>query len=184
MILLLLAAALLAYPPRRPVIARLDTPVERPRKTKPPPPDPFALPATWDLLAATLRAGLPVATAVHAVLAGVPPGPAEHLRKVGDLLALGADPSTAWTAALSHPDTAPLARAARRSARSGAAFAGAVADLAADIRARTADQAESRAQRAAVLVAGPLALCFLPAFLCLGVLPVVIGLAGQLGAQW
>ncbi|WP_433267511.1 type II secretion system F family protein [Actinosynnema sp. CS-041913] len=184
MSLLLLAAALLVYPPRRPVIDRLYAARERPPETKPPPPDPFALPAAWDLLAATLRAGLPVATAVRAVLAGVPPGPAEHLRKVGDLLALGADTQTAWTAALNHPDTAPLARAARRSARSGAALAGAVADLAADLRSHLADQSESRAQRAAVLVAGPLALCFLPAFLCLGVLPVVIGLAGQVSAGW
>ena len=32
-------------------------------------------------------------------------------------------------------------------------------------------------ERAAVLVAGPLGLCFLPAFVCLGVLPVVVGLA-------
>ncbi len=184
MTLLLLAVALLVYPPRRPVLARLATPPVRVRRTKPPPPDPFALPATWDLLAATLRAGLPVATAVHAVLAGVPPGPAERLRKVGDLLALGADPATAWQAALGHPDTAPLARAARRSARSGAALAGAVADLAVDVRARADDEAEARAQRAAVLVAGPLALCFLPAFLCLGVLPVVIGLAAQVSVNW
>ena len=29
----------------------------------------------------------------------------------------------------------------------------------------------------AVLVAGPLGLCFLPAFVCLGIVPVVIGLA-------
>ncbi|MEV0677299.1 type II secretion system F family protein [Actinosynnema sp. NPDC050436] len=153
-------------------------------RAKPPPPDPFALPATWDLLAAALRAGLPVAAAVQAVVAGAPPGPGAALRKVGDLLALGADSVTAWAAALDHPDTAALARAARRSARSGAALAGAVADLAADLRARADDRAEARAQRAAVSVAGPLALCFLPAFLCLGVLPVVIGLAGRVSANW
>jgi hypothetical protein len=63
-------------------------------------------------------------------------------------------------------------------------LAGAVADLAADLRARAADEAEARAQRAAVLVAGPLALCFLPAFLCLGVVPVVLGLAGRVTTSW
>ena len=31
--------------------------------------------------------------------------------------------------------------------------------------------------RAGVLVSGPLGLCFLPAFVCLGIVPVVVGLA-------
>lgn len=184
MSLLLLALALLAFPPPPRAASRLRSrPVRRP-PPEPGPPDPFAQAATWDLLAAALRAGLPVARAVHAVLAGVPPGPAERLREVVDLLTLGADPVSAWARALHHPDTAPLARAARRTARSGAALAGAAADLAAEARAKVADQAEARAQRAAVLVAGPLALCFLPAFLCLGVLPVVIGLVGSVSENW
>lgn len=141
--------------------------------------DPFAAAAAWDLLAAALRAGLPVPEAVRAVLPGVPAAAAGRLREVVDLLTLGADPVEAWATALAHPDTAALARAARRTARSGAALAGAAADLAAEARAGVADQAEARAQRAAVLVAGPLALCFLPAFLCLGVVPVVIGVVSR-----
>ncbi|MGM1059691.1 type II secretion system F family protein [Saccharothrix sp. Mg75] len=184
MTLFLLALALVVFPARPAASVRLKPPPARPRKVGPRPPDPFAQAATWDLLAAALRAGLPVARAVHAVLAGVPPGAAERLREVGDLLSLGADPVTAWAGALLHPDTAPLARAARRTARSGAALAGAAADLAVEARAAIADQAEARAQRAAVLVAGPLALCFLPAFLCLGVVPVVIGLVGRVGENW
>ncbi|MBY8851694.1 type II secretion system F family protein [Saccharothrix longispora] len=180
----LLALALVVFPARSAASARVRPPRRRPRKSGARPPDPFAQAATWDLLAAALRAGLPVARAVHAVLAGVPPGAAERLREVGDLLDLGADPVTAWAGALRHPDTAPLARAARRTARSGAALAGAAADLAAEARATVADRAEARAQRAAVLVAGPLALCFLPAFLCLGVVPVVIGLIGKVGQSW
>ncbi|GGP36136.1 type II secretion system F family protein [Saccharothrix coeruleofusca] len=177
---LLLALALLVLPAGRPALDRLRPPPARRTRAKPPPPDPFALAATWDLLAACLRAGLPVAGALHAVLAGVPPGPAGRLRRVCHQLALGVDPATAWAPALAHPDTAPLARAAKRSARSGAALADAVTDLARDVRAALADEAETRAQRAAVLVAGPLALCFLPAFLCLGVLPVVLGLVRTL----
>jgi hypothetical protein len=31
-----------------------------------------------------------------------------------------------------------------------------------------------------VLITAPLGLCFLPAFVCLGIVPVVVGLAGQL----
>ena len=178
MSLLLLVLAVLVAPSRPPVITRLRPrePEHRPRP-KPPQESPFGLAANWDLLAACLRAGLPVPDAVRAV--DVP-----SLRGVGDLLALGADPVTAWAPALEHPQTAPLARGARRTARSGAALAGVATDLAARVRADAADDAEARAQRAAVLVAGPLAACFLPAFVCLGVLPVVLGLAERFLSTW
>ena len=39
--------------------------------------------------------------------------------------------------------------------------------------------ADARAQRASVLIAGPLGLCYLPAFVCLGIVPIVAGLAGD-----
>ena len=150
----------------------------------PPPPDPLGLAATWDLLAACLRAGLPVPTAIRAVASEAPPGCAEVLHRTAELLALGSDPVQAWAPALAEPATEALARGARRSARSGTALAEVADGLAQRIRAASADTAEARAQRAAVLIAGPLALCFLPAFLCLGVLPVVVGLAGRLLISW
>ena len=52
------------------------------------------------------------------------------------------------------------------------------------VRDALADAAEARAQRAGVLIAAPLGLCFLPAFLVLGVAPVVIGLAGEGLVAW
>ena len=39
--------------------------------------------------------------------------------------------------------------------------------------------AAAAAERARVLIAGPFGLCFLPAFVCLGIVPVVAGLAGD-----
>lgn len=146
-------------------------------------PDPLALAATWDLLAATLRAGLAVPAAIRAVAADVPGTAGHGLRSAADLLALGADPVDAWAPALAHPATAALARGARRSARSGSALASVAAGLAAEVRATATDAAESRAQRAAVLITGPLGLCFLPAFVCLGIAPVVLGLATKLSTQ-
>jgi pilus assembly protein TadC len=56
--------------------------------------------------------------------------------------------------------------------------------LAAEVRATAGDAAEAHAQRASVLITAPLGLCFLPAFLCLGVVPVVVGLAAQLATGW
>lgn len=169
---LLLALAVLAIPMPPRAIERL-----RPSAHDPPPEPrkldgPFERAAAWDLLAACLRAGLPVPTAIQAV-------DITELGQVADLLRLGADPITAWAPALEQPATAALARAARRTARSGAALARQAAELAERTRREATDQAEAKAQRAAVAVAAPLAVCFLPAFMCLGVLPVVLGLADQ-----
>lgn len=136
--------------------------------------------ASWDLLAAGLRAGLAVPEAIRAIIDGLPEQAADALRATADLLALGADPDKAWEPALSYPPTAELARAARRTALSGAALAAVATDLATRERAQLSDRAEEEAQRAGVLIAGPLGLCFLPAFICLGIIPVVIGLADQL----
>lgn len=154
------------------------------RTAREPPADPLGLAGGWDLLAACLRGGLPVSTAVRAVAADLPVRAADALRGTADLLALGADPVAAWEPALREPLTADLARGARRSARSGAALAGVAERLAAGVRADADELAEARAQRVAVAVTGPLGLCFLPAFLCLGVVPVVIGLATRVVANW
>jgi Flp pilus assembly protein TadB len=146
--------------------------------------DPLQLASCWDLLAACLRGGLPVPVAVQAIAAEVPARAADALHQTAELLALGADPVSAWAPALAEPLTAELARGARRSARSGTALASVAEGLAATVRAGADDLAEARAQRAAVAVTGPLGLCFLPAFLCIGVVPVVIGLATRLLASW
>jgi pilus assembly protein TadC len=146
--------------------------------------EPLALAGAWDLLAACLQAGLPLPVALRSVAEGLdtPAGPV--LRRTAELLTLGADPQQAWQPALDYTPTARLARAARRSGRSGAAFAESLTRLAAAVRAGAREQSEARAQRAGVLIAGPLGLCFLPAFLAIGVVPVAIGLASELVRQW
>ncbi len=78
----------------------------------------------------------------------------------------------------------PFGRAARTSAATGAALAQVARAEAVRLRAELVDTAQTRAQRAAVLITAPLGLCFLPAFVVLGIAPVVIGLAGDALAQW
>jgi pilus assembly protein TadC len=145
-------------------------------------PDQLAVASALDLLAACLRAGLPVAAAVRAVAPTAPEPLCLTLRRAADLLALGADPIDAWQRAVGDtplPELQALARLVRRSARSGSALADAVTELAAKSRAALEDAALARAERAGVLLGGPLGLCFLPAFVCLGIVPVVVGLAGR-----
>lgn len=171
LVLLALAVLVAPLPPR--AIERLRPRVKDPPRARPHEDGPFERAAAWDLLAACLQSGLPVPTAIQAVRI-------TELGQVAELLRLGADPVTAWAPALAQPATAELARAARRTARSGAALARQAAELAQRTRADAVDLAEARAQKAAVVVAAPLGLCFLPAFLCLGVVPVVLGLASQI----
>ncbi|WP_103355249.1 type II secretion system F family protein [Amycolatopsis sp. CA-128772] len=158
--------------------------IRRTRRPRPPAMDIAArlrLAGTLDLLAACLRAGLPVPSALDAV-AGTAPDPAgAALTSAAGLLALGSRPDEAWAPVRAIPGLGELAAAAIRTSRSGAAFAAAAADLAGRIRDELATEAEERAERAGVALALPVGLCFLPAFFCLGVLPVVLGLAGRLG---
>lgn len=146
--------------------------------------DPLRLAAGWDLLAAGLRAGLSVPVAVRSVADELTGTAAVTLLRVADQLVLGADPVAAWEPALDDPDTAELARAARRSARSGSGLAAVAGDIATRHRSSMEQRAQARVQRASVWVAAPLALCFLPAFLCLGVLPVVVGMVEQMRMSW
>ncbi len=153
----------------------------RPRRGQ----DPLAVASSLDVLAVCLEAGMAVSTAAAATAPSAPPQLAGVLRRAADLLALGADPAVAWTippdvpvgSAGAHIDG--LMRLARRSASSGSALAGGVAELADQSRHDAAHTATAAAERAGVLIAGPLGLCFLPAFVCLGIVPVVAGLAGD-----
>lgn len=141
--------------------------------------DPHAVPAVFDLFAACLRAGLPVATAAAVVAPTAPDTMRRSLGQAADLLSLGADSGSAWETAATDPATEALARMARRSARSGSSLAAGVTELAESYRGRIEDESAAAAERAGVLISGPLGLCFLPAFICLGIVPVVAGLASK-----
>jgi Flp pilus assembly protein TadB len=142
------------------------------------------LAAGWELLAVCLEAGLPVAAAVSAAADPLRGAVGTRLRRVAGLLELGADPEVAWLTAEQVPALSAFARAAGRSAGTGSALAQVARTEATRLRAALLDTAHAQAQRAAVLIAGPLGLCFLPAFLVLGIAPVVVGLAGEVLARW
>jgi pilus assembly protein TadC len=185
---LLLAGALLSGPGPSMVRARAGMAIRAPRRVRQSVrgPDPLAVASSLDVLAVCLAAGMAVSTAAAASAPSAPPSLARVLRRAADLLALGADPDVAWSAPPDlpsnslDPQTDALLRLARRSSISGVALADAVAAVATQCRQDAVHNAAAAAERAAVLIAGPLGLCFLPAFVCLGVAPVVAGLAGDL----
>lgn len=138
------------------------------------------LPLTAELLAACMAAGSAPADAARAVgtCLGGPLG--ERLLRVCEELRLGAEPATAWSHLAELPGGGPLARYLVRAQLSGAPAVEQIARQAADTRAAGARRATAGARKAAVLVTGPLGLCFLPAFLLAGVAPVVVGLGRTL----
>jgi pilus assembly protein TadC len=135
------------------------------------------LPVACDLLAVCLTAGTPVGAALTAVGASVPGPLGERLAEVGALYRLGAAPRRAWLGV--PPPVDALARTVVRAGESGSAVVPALQRLAADLRSRSRSDTEAAVRRAGVWVLAPLGLCFLPAFLCLGVVPLVLGIAAD-----
>ncbi|RAY14960.1 type II secretion system F family protein [Actinomadura craniellae] len=138
------------------------------------------LPVAVDLLAACLRAGAPWGGAVEAVADAIGGPLGDELHAVAAQVRLGADPATAWSALTADPALAPLARAAARAVHSGTALAPALARLAHDQRRSAQQAATARARAAGVQAVAPLGLCFLPAFVFLGIVPAIAGIATTL----
>lgn len=137
-----------------------------------------------DVFAAAILAGLPVAGAwTAAVRAGVP-GQLEltdpvvgDLLRVSALLELGAG-ATAWHHLAADPSFGPVARRAASQVRNGGRMAGEVTAQADRLRRQAEDAARAGSERVLVAVAAPLTLCFLPAFVLVGLIPLVVGFAG------
>jgi pilus assembly protein TadC len=150
------------------------------------PPEARAVAFVADLLAGVLAAGSPPELAIERVAAAISEHGTASLRhavepvsRVGRLLQLGSEPAAAWASLQPVPGYGPVADSGRRCAASGARLADSLAAVAEDLRARHQAEALARAERVGVWSLLPLGLCFLPAFVCLGVLPVILGVAGQ-----
>ncbi|MFD3536282.1 type II secretion system F family protein [Streptomyces sp. NPDC058664] len=135
------------------------------------------LPLAADLLAACASAGAGPGEAAEAVGRSLGGPLGERLTRTAAELRLGGEPAEVWRRFGAIPGAAGLARCMERAGSSGAPAAEAVARHAAALRSARARAAEARARRAQVLISAPVGLCFLPAFLAVGVAPVVIGLA-------
>ncbi|MEU5159181.1 type II secretion system F family protein [Streptomyces sp. NPDC020875] len=138
------------------------------------------LPLAADLLAACVAAGAGPREAAGAVGESLGGPLGARLSRTAAELRLGGEPAGAWGGLARIPGAGELARCLERADATGAPAAGPVARQAHRLRAERARSAAARARRAQVLVTAPVGLCFLPAFLAVGVGPVVIGLAAGL----
>ena len=135
------------------------------------------LPHLVGLVAVGIESGAPVPVAVVQACRAHGGAAAERLRRSAEAVAWGADPVQTWAALGDDPALAPLGRALARSSRTGASVVRTLAVLADDLAADDRAEREDAARRVGVRAAVPLGVCLLPAFLLLGIVPLVAGLA-------
>jgi Flp pilus assembly protein TadB len=133
------------------------------------------VPHAVDLMAACLAAGLSPGSALAQIRDVVEEPLSDELAGVARRLDLGVDPVTVWRDVAAHPQLGGLGRAMSRAVESGASVSDAMQRLADDLRARGRAQVETRARAVGVKAALPLGGCLLPAFVLVGVVPLVAG---------
>lgn len=162
------AAAVLSFV----VLGRLETGAQARRQAE----LAAELPQVCDLLVACLESGLPLRVGAEVVAGGLDGPMAAGLAEVAAKIRLGVAEERAWEEMAAEPALTGLARELARGAGSGVALAARLRALGLDARREANARAEVRAKKVGVASVLPLMVCFLPAFVLLGVLPIVGGL--------
>lgn len=134
------------------------------------------LPAVVTLVAAALRSGADPGEAVLAVGRALPGAAADRLVGATARLRWGAPAADVWRGLAADPELAPLGRALARATDSGAPVSATVERLADELARTARAEVEDRARAVGVKAAVPLGLCLLPAFVLIGIVPLVAGL--------
>lgn len=130
-------------------------------------------PHALDLLASCLAAGLPVRAALRAVVEVLDGPLAQDLGQLLRLTDLGHDDVSAWRTLAKHEQLGPAALDLARSVETGSLLVEALLVHAEVARADRRGEVEAAARRVGVRSVLPLMVCFIPAFLLLGVVPTV-----------
>lgn len=137
-------------------------------------------PNVADLLAACVASGASVRDATDVVAAASSEPMQRILHNIVAAMDLGATSDAAWAEVVDDARLAPIAQAVIRSGRSGAPLAELLTHIASDLRRERQLHIEVAARSAGVKAVAPLATCFLPAFLLLSVVPIVVDLGGSM----
>ena len=130
-----------------------------------------------ELVAAMLDAGSGIGRSLELVAASASVDYGKALRPVVSALAIGADWETAWRSSeVRLPEILELRNALGFAALTGAPSSAILYAQAARLRRERFRAAEKRAASLGVKLVIPLGLCSLPAFICLGVVPVLLAL--------
>lgn len=135
-----------------------------------------------ELIGAMLDAGAGVGRSLQLVAGCSSAEHAMSLRPVVSALAIGADWDTAWqSSAVQSRDMLELRDALGFAALTGAPSSSILYAQAARMRRERFRAAEKRAAALGVRLVIPLGLCSLPAFVCLGVVPVLLAMIPSAG---
>lgn len=130
-----------------------------------------------ELVAAMLDAGSGIGRSLELVAAAASPDYQRSLRPVVAALTIGADWETSWRGSDCHSaEILALRDALGFAALTGAPSSAILYAQAARMRRERFRSAEKRAASLSVKLVVPLGLCSLPAFICLGVVPVLLAL--------
>lgn len=130
-----------------------------------------------ELIGAMLEAGSGIGRALELVADSASAEYLESLRPVVSALAIGADWETAWRSSEARtPELLVLRQALGFAALTGAPSSAILYAQAARLRRERFRAAEKRAAALGVRLVVPLGLCSLPAFVCLGVVPVLLAM--------
>jgi pilus assembly protein TadC len=132
------------------------------------------LPVAVDLLAACIASGSPPVQCLDVVGQAVSGPAGRRLEQVAARLRLGTDPGSVWTSLAQDEAMAPLARTMVRAIETGAPVAHGLNRLVDDQRRARRWDAERRARAVGVKAAAPMGLCFLPAFIAIGIVPTIV----------
>lgn len=131
-----------------------------------------------DLVATAVRSGADLPRALHTVGAAWPGEAGDRLREVAARLRLGASWAEAWSGA--PPILSPARTALAPAWTDGLSPLSTLESAAAELRRDRRSRAQQATSRLAVRLVLPLGLCFLPSFVLIGVVPVLLSLAGEL----
>jgi Flp pilus assembly protein TadB len=138
------------------------------------------LPHVVELFGATLRAGAAPGEGIALVCAALPGAAGERLAGVAARLSLGLDPVEVWSSLTDDPQLGRLGRTLARAHATGAPVVASVERLADDLARSARAETEERARAVGVKAALPLGLCLLPAFVLIGIVPLVVALLATL----
>jgi pilus assembly protein TadC len=133
----------------------------------------YDLPQSLDLVYACVRAGQPLRHAIETVAEAMGPPISNLFGSVTNAISVGMSDAQAWQVLFDDPVAGLVARDFSRSATWGTSVTDILTQHSAGLRRQVRTQRLAGAKAIGVKSVLPLGICYLPAFMLIGVVPVI-----------